>query len=218
MKRALAGGSATALATQEFSPEYIAIDANNVYWSNYPPQPPNFNSVPIAGGMKTQVASGDPLTNSVEFTLDSSKIYWAGFSGGQGGVWSTPLGGGSITPLTMVNTNASDAAVFGGNIYFLAGSQTVPPTVKKVSASGGTASDIVAGSASRMSVDATGIYLGGTTPPGGVNNSITRVSFDGATVNVLAVASSALYAFAVGATDVFWVDSDGLLKATSKTP
>jgi hypothetical protein len=218
MKRALSGGDPIPLATGEPWPVFVAADANKVYWSNYPPQPPIFMSVPIAGGPKTQFPMGDELTNAVQFSFDGSNLYWAGWYG-KGGVWSTPLdGGGPIKPLTTLDPYASNAVVFGSNVYFFAGSPSVPPTIKKVPTTGGTAVDVVALSGSYLNVDAGGIYVGGATTVEGVANSIVRVSFDGATVTTLAVGASAPYAFALGDTEVFWVDKDLKIKAAPKNP
>jgi hypothetical protein len=218
MKRALSGGNPTPLATDEPSPAFIAVDANKVYWSNFPPQPPTFMSVPIAGGTKTPFPTGDELSNSVQFSLDGSSVYWAGWSD-KGGVWSTSLdGNGSIKPLVTVDGYASLATVFGSNVYYLGGGPSVTYAVRKVPTTGGAATDVVALNGGSLNVDASGIYVSGATPPGGAKNSIVRVSFDGATVTTLAVAASAIYTFAFGDTEVFWVDSDLKIKSASKNP
>ena len=216
MKRALSGGNPTPLATDEPSPAFVAVDANNVYWSNF--QPPTFMSVPIAGGTKTQFPMGDELSNSVQFSVDGSNLYWAGWSD-KGGVWSTPLdGGGPIKPLVTLDANPGNAVVFGSDVYFLSAGRGTTATVKKVPTTGGAATDVVALSGGHLAVDATGIYVSGATPPGGPDNSIVRASFDGATVTTLAVAASAIYTFACGDSEVFWVDSDLTIKSASKNP
>jgi hypothetical protein len=218
MKRALAGGNATALATDEPSPAYIAVDANNVYWSNYPPQPPTFTSVPIAGGTKTEFPTGPELGNSVEFSFDGSNLYWAGWYD-DGGVWSTPLdGGGPIRTLATVAAYVARAVVFGSNVYVLVGGRGTTSSVSKVSTTGGELTEIVPMTGAYLNVDATGIYVGGAIPPGETGSRIVRVSFDGSSVTTLAVPASALYAFAYGGTEVFWVDSDLTIKAAPTDP
>lgn len=215
MARALSGGAMTTLATDELCPQYVAVDATHIYWSNEPPNPATYMSAPLAVGMKMEVASGNELTNAPQFALDGSTIYWAGYSGNSGGVWSVPAAGGTIKQLATVLGSASNATVFGGDVYFF-----VDQIVKKIStsaSSGTSGTPVIALSSSYLSVDATGLYFGGTTN-NGVENLIMQVALDTSSSATLAVASSPLYAFAVGDTDVFWVDSDGYIKATSKTP
>jgi hypothetical protein len=211
MKASLNGGAATAIATTEPAPVFVAVDADRAYWINYPPQPPLFMSAPLAGGTKTQFPMGDETSNAIQISLDSQNMYWAGWSD-NGGVWSTPLDGqGPTKRLATLDKEATNAVVYDGIVYYLSGG-----AIKKVPTTGGMTTDVAVIPGGNLFVDASGIYLGSATPPGGVKNSIVRLSFDGATVTTLAVGASGAYAFAVGSNEVFWIDSDLKIKAAYK--
>jgi hypothetical protein len=219
MKRALSGGSPIALATDESSPVFVAVDADNVYWSNYPPQPPTYLKAPIAVGSKSEVASGDALSDATDFSLDGGYVYWAGWYDDGGAVWRVPVSNpNQMENLTSIELHVSAARVFGDTVYFLADGPNVTPTIRKVSKLGGEDTEVAQASAGKMFVDSSGIYLAGGRLPDGTTNAIVKVSLDGSTVSVLALSPSGVYAFAISDTDVYWVDEDYFIKKTSKTP
>jgi len=69
-----------------------------------------------------------------------------------------------------------------------------------------------------MEVDAGGIYATGA--PEGVDDytHIVKLARDGTSMSTLAIANMGIYAFALDANDVFWVDADWVIKKTSKVP
>jgi hypothetical protein len=93
----VAGGTASTLASRSsYFPEDIALDSQNVYWTE------SFHvmSMPLAGGTPTTLASG--LPGPYDIAIDSMNVYWTDTSGVIG---SVPLGGG--TPTTLATTLTS---------------------------------------------------------------------------------------------------------------
>ena len=73
------GGASTTLASGQYDPVSIAVDASGVYWLNYGTQANNFTDgsvlmVPRGGGAATLLASGQSSPEAI--ALDATAIYW----------------------------------------------------------------------------------------------------------------------------------------------
>jgi len=99
-------GAAIVIADNQDGPTYIAVDANNIYWTTYSPaQGGSVMTVPLGGG--TPVA----LANSIigppgGLALDGTSVYWtSNLITKKGVVMKVGLHGGPV--VTLVNAQGS---------------------------------------------------------------------------------------------------------------
>jgi hypothetical protein len=87
------------LASGQSNPVGVAVDSQNVYWTNYASGTGDGTvmSVPVGGGPPTTLAAGQ--NGPAAIAVDASNVYWVNF--GDGTVMTIPIGGGS--PLTIAS-------------------------------------------------------------------------------------------------------------------
>jgi len=90
-------------------PTSITLDASNAYFTNAFSPISEVDSVALAGGAKSVLASAPTTLSSV--ATSGGTLYWARMSGGTaGGVYTVPAAGGTVTQLS---SHADDG--LGGN-------------------------------------------------------------------------------------------------------
>lgn len=103
------------LALGQNTPQGIAVDASNVYWTT---QDGNVLKVSINGGNPTTLASGQ--MNPFGITFDSTRVYWAN-NVAQGQIQAVSIaGGGNPTTLASAQGSPQSVAISNGVLYWTA--------------------------------------------------------------------------------------------------
>jgi hypothetical protein len=107
----------TVLASGLLRPFLLAVDSNNVYWTNYDGGTVMQCATGGCGGTPKVLASSQGTPQGI--AVDASYVYWA--ANGTGTVRRCPIGGGDGGPPTTIASSLIapvDVAVGGGNVYF----------------------------------------------------------------------------------------------------
>jgi hypothetical protein len=72
----IGGGTSTLFAADSTGPSAIAIDATNVYWTDFdgPGSNGTVMKAPLGGGSATQIASAQATPNAI--AIDCAGVYW----------------------------------------------------------------------------------------------------------------------------------------------
>jgi hypothetical protein len=110
------------------SPSDVALDADNVYWTDFGPSTSSnqeIDKTPKAGGTVTTLAAMS--TEPTGIAVDSSFIYWTTFGdhGVAGTVMKVSKTGGEAKTLATAQDRASSVAVDDTNVYWTTNGGTV---------------------------------------------------------------------------------------------
>jgi hypothetical protein len=217
------------------TPEFVALDAQNVYWTGSPAYTPGGSIMQVSkqGGTAMTLYTSDAGTTPAGIAVNATGVYWAEFyqSGLSLGPFPTSnvvalsAAGGTAAPLASGQTFPCGPAVNATSIYWMDGcwNSTTGGSLMKLPIGGGTAITLASGQSMPslstpyelvpigLAVDATSVYW--TT-----SDSVMKVSTAGGTVITLASAQDfqgATY-LAVDATSVYCANSvDGTVKKVS---
>ena len=207
MKVPIAGGTSTTLATSVSNAiqHRIAVDANNVYWTDQPGSAAGgVYRYPQAGGVAVPLAVGIPWAGGV--VSDGNYAYFTnlGACPGDGGscggsVYRVPTDGGALVALVPSEPNPTGLARDSTHLYWtntLAGS-----TIIAMPLGGGAETTLASGQGGpkRLAVDATNAYW-----TNNLSNSVVTVPLTGGAPVTLATGQVAAFAIAVDSTAVYW--------------
>jgi hypothetical protein len=133
-KGSVNGGTITTLASNLPAPGCMALDANNVYWTNVgklggeglpAPNSGSVMQVPIGGGTVVTLASEEEVPVSIQ--VRAGEVYWSEYGFGSPGlILSAPIGGGTIVPLADGLHDPYSIALSPSTLYFSLYAPTVP--------------------------------------------------------------------------------------------
>jgi hypothetical protein len=208
MKLPLSGGAPQGVTPSQ-SPANVAVDANNVYWTDTA----GVNSVPLAGGTPTLLAAAYSDANNL--AVDANNLYFTVWTS-TGTVVAVPIEGGPATTLASNQPNPWGVAVHAGTVFWTnAGSvsRELPGTVMSSPAAGGAVTTVVAGELSDggsamtdpgpMAVDATSIYWTES-----LRHAVMKVAYSGGPPVTLATTNTLPGALVVDGTSVYWIEDD----------
>jgi hypothetical protein len=206
MRAPVGGGPPTALATDQTSPDAIAIDATSVYFVD---NGVGVMSVPLAGGTVTVLASGPYGAAFGGLVVDPATVYWAD----QGGALLTvPIGGGPVTTLVPATAHQLGAlAIDATSLYWtIEGMHADNGSVMKMPLAGGPATALVTMLASpqAIAVDGASVYFNDYT-----SGTVSRVPLGGGAVAILASGQTVPDGIAVDARFVYWADDANTVMA-----
>jgi hypothetical protein len=180
------------------SPRAIAVDSNNVYWTDVANG--TIDMAPVGGGPSVTLATGQ--VSPLAIATDGSYVYWV--DGGLGTVMRCAVTGcASPTKLWQGTSSSPEAiAVDLTNAYFT--TETVPPKVWSVPKAGGSAGVIGVGATDAIAaaIDGSRVYW--------TDRGVSWVPLTGGTASVLASSSTTGTGITLDALNVYWTGSDTL--------
>lgn len=206
MQGACVASSSLFLTTGLAQPADIAVDAQNVYWSDTSDNA--IRAIPRGGGPVVTLASAQ--ADPARIALDSTYVYWSNSTGGT--IFRAPKDGSASPSLVTTTPSPGALVVIGANVYFLSDDAGMV-----VAAAGGTASAIGCDGVDMVSDGAETTIWCAATFPNDVLTELNVVSNAQTTSNYGAVLLAAgwgrLYTFLAGPNlePVFtWVDAASL--------
>lgn len=194
-KMSTVGGPITILASNLLSPVNIAIDANNVYWTD---RTGLVSEVGINGGTVKNLYDGTSFGAAPNgIAVNNGNVYWdeAELSGNVftgGAIKEISANGGTVTTLASGLTSPTDLTVDSQNVYWLefTGSTTSSSiaSIMKVSINGGPVTTLASGQtdAKGIVVDSTSVYWLDSCSSGNKTGSVQKVAIRGGTATAIA--------------------------------
>jgi len=200
MKVPIGGGSPTTFAAGQDTPDGVAIDKTNLYWTSYDLDA-TVMKAPIGGGTPTALATGQVFPENV--AVRGTFVYWATWEsyGNNGKVMKIPVGGGTPTTLASGQKHPESITTDATSVYW-----GTDDAVMKVPIGGGTPTTFVSAQNvyGRVAVDATSVYY--CTSTGDTNAGVVIKAPVGGSPTVLASGDPAY--IALDGDSVYWTDVD----------
>jgi hypothetical protein len=114
-KAPLAGGAATAVASEQGVPAAIALNENDVFWIDQ--FWGKIMKAPKSGGTPTEVVSSFN-GNILELEVDDDSVYWVDYDEGGPGVFKAPVGAGTAVRLATGVGQIGALAVDETHVYW----------------------------------------------------------------------------------------------------
>lgn len=202
----LAGGEPVVLAAQYNTPEFIAVDEDDVYWSTWGNG--GVFKVPKSGGAPTQLFEGKTVG---ELVLDGADIYFTVSS--QAHVRRMSKTGGDSTVIFIGNAGNEALYTFAvddEDVYVYASSVDGESKIHKVPKAGGTAVIVASGLARVGTMVLSGPYLyvteGGTEQNGWHDGIIWRMAKTGGPPEILADGQGNPKRSVLGGSALYWLN------------
>ncbi len=183
------------LASGQELPKFLAVDAENVYWSDYS----SVRKVSKSDRTLTVLASG--LNDPWQVAVDDINVYWAEYYGFA--VKKVGINGGVVTTLASCG-NEPYLTIDADNVYWTGNG------ISKVSKNGGTTLKLSTGSATGIAVDSQNVYW----TEYGTSGAVKKMPITGGLAVTLASAAYAI-SIAVDSNSVYFSDGGQIKKVGS---
>jgi hypothetical protein len=204
----------TEVATGQLSPNGVAIDDKNVYWTTSgAPNASNGTVVmaPLAGGAPITLATG--RRSPVALAVDATTVYWvdAGFGVSDGAVLKVPISGGRVITLAGGQNGPIAVAVDGANVYWTrAGpgdSSAQNGSIVRVAIEGGDFITLASGQLPLrgLAVDSTAAYW--TVSRGEGTGAVLTRDLAGGAIDTLVSGLNFPLDLATDSTSLYWTDT-----------
>ena len=194
----------------------IALDATNVYWTDY--RPHFVKKVPKKGGDVVVLASDDNADGANNLVTDDKNVYWTSLVGG-GTIFKLPLTGGSLMTVAAnieaIDNNGLKLTVTRGErvLHELAGRAATPVRGEHCARRDANAHRGPLRGYKITSDDAA-VYVGDYFS----SQSISRIDLKSHAVTKLAQEPRDAILLVVQGNDLFWMNLDAQIKSTAKNP
>ncbi|HEY6463795.1 MAG TPA: hypothetical protein VIY73_26680, partial [Polyangiaceae bacterium] len=209
------GGAPTVVATNQDYPWAIAVDDNNVYWTNYDnaSAPENGGATSSGAVMKVPLTGGTPVTldqglaGPWGIAIDATNVYYTNAGGGH--VKSVPIAGGTVTTLASNQQTPVGIAVDGTNVYW---ANYANGTIGATAKGGGGGVGVLTTSntaayVEAVAVNATTLFFGSN--DGNTTSVVASMPLAGSSSpTILASGRDTVNAIALDSTNVYWVEDD----------
>ncbi len=192
------GATLTTLAAYpQTAPEYIAADAEDVYW----PLGDAVMKVSVDGGAALTLAAGQ--SSPGPFAVDAANVYWLADQDANGAVVKVPASGGSPVTLASGQGAGSGIAVDAANVYWT----VFAGPILKVPIAGGTPVTLA------MGREPWGIAVEGGSVYYTDGDDVMTVATGGGTPVTLSSGQSVGQFLAVDSANVYWGDTTTVMQA-----
>lgn len=199
------GGTTTTVADTQ-TPLVLAINATDVYWTNFNQQ--TIATCPKTGCAGTATVLGSSITNAWGIALDSTTVYFSQDQGA-GRIQSCPLAGCGAGPATVINSqiNPSDLLVEGPTLYW---SESGVGRIHRcqIADCANTEITLVAGQDNPNHL----VLYGGTLYWNDGQHTLRSIPASGGTSDVIIDGESELSGIAVDATTIYWTRTNAIMK------
>jgi len=161
----------TALASAQWQPQALALDASSVYFTDYGSGNAGATDgtvlkVSKGGGAVTTLASAQAWPTRL--AVNASGVYWFVYDGSTSSIMKSPLAPGAVTTFVAGSINPTDIVADTANVYF---ADYADGSLKKVPAGGGTPAALAVNVSAPLALDATSVYF---TASANLSESIMR--------------------------------------------
>jgi hypothetical protein len=204
------GGAKAALATGEYHPFGVTIDATNIYWTSKDDNAGSVGSIrsmPLGGGAVTTLSASFTSEDNPHFVaVDASNVYWTTATT----VKKVPIGGGAATTLASGVNNAYGIALDATTVYF---TEYAGNLVSSVPKAGGAKTVIASGLNGPYGVAVSGTTIFWAELLGG---KLMKQSLLGGAATQLGDGAPAL--LALNATNVYWTNYQAATGRVKRVP
>jgi hypothetical protein len=195
--------STKTIASGQAAPLGVAMDAKNVYWTNFGDG--TVVQAPVGGGAPTVLASGQTFTvTGLDIAVDATSVYWFEFKTGE--LRKAPIGGGPIATLVAGLTRPYALVIDATGTYAYWTENNPSGAVRRALIATGAVETIASGMLYPQGLAVVGADVAWTQFGG---HSLVKAPVNGGAPVVLAQSGSNPWPVATDGASLFWASIGG---------